>query len=78
MRGHSRLKASIKALERQLPRRTHSKTRGAFGAAGEVEEVLIFGHHYAASLAGVLPYIRDGGCVQINGFHVLALMAQGS
>lgn len=54
------------------------QTRGAFGAAGEVEEVLIFGYYYASSLAGVLPYFRVGGCVQMNGFHVLALMPEGS
>jgi hypothetical protein len=66
MRGHSRSKA--------YPQ----KTRSSFGTAGEVEEVLIFGHYYGSSLARVLPYFRVGGCVRINGFHVLTLMPEGS
>jgi len=61
-----------------IPQAYPQKTRGTFGAASEVEEVLIFGHHHGASLAGILPYFRVGGCVQVNGFHVLAVMAEGS
>jgi len=54
------------------------QTRGAFGAAGEIQEVFIFGHDHGALVAGVLPYFRVGGRVQVKSSYVLAFMTEGN